>query len=48
MALPPSYLPKAIEGMRALNKNGFRYPFATWGIQSSPMESLRVSYPDRK
>lgn len=48
MALPPSYLPKAIEGMKALNKNGFRYPFATWGIQASPMESLRVSYPNRK
>ncbi len=48
MALPPAYLPKAIEGMRVLNKNGFRYPFPTWGVQASPMESFRVSYPDRK
>lgn len=48
MALPPKFLPRVVEGLRALNKNGFRYPFSSWGVQASPMESFRVSYPDRK
>lgn len=48
MALPPSYLPKVLEGLTQLTKNGFRYPFSTWGVQASPIESFRVSYPDRK
>ena len=34
--------------MHALNKNGFRYTFPTWGIQASPVESFRASYPERK
>src|SRR5919112_616318 len=33
MALPPDYLQKAIAGMEALSKNGFRYPFPQYGIQ---------------
>lgn len=47
MALPPAFLPQAIEGMIQLNKNGFRYPFGPWGIQASPMESMKRSYPGR-
>ncbi|HSG05366.1 MAG TPA: DUF169 domain-containing protein, partial [Nitrospiria bacterium] len=47
MALPPAYLKKAIAGMVQLTKNGFRYPFGPWGVQASPMESMRRSYPDR-
>jgi uncharacterized protein (DUF169 family) len=48
MALPPRFLPKVIEGLEHLGKNGFRYPFSPWGIQASPVESFRISYPDRK
>ncbi len=48
MALPPACLPGVVEGLRQLNRNGFRYPFSPWGVQSSPIESFRVSYPHRK
>ena len=47
MALPPAMLSKAIAGMRALAKNGFRYPFATWGIQQDVRAGMAVSYPGR-
>jgi len=33
MALPPDDVAKAIAGMEALAKNGFRYPFPQYGIQ---------------
>jgi len=48
MALPPDKLAQAIEGMRALAKNGFRYPFAQYGIQQDVRAGMAVSYPDRK
>jgi uncharacterized protein (DUF169 family) len=48
MALPPDQLAKAIEGMEALAKNGFRYPFAQYGIQQDVRAGMAVSYPDRK
>lgn len=48
MALPPQLLPKAIAGMEALAKNGFRYPFAQYGIQQDVRAGMAVSYPDRK
>jgi len=48
MALPPELLPKAIAGMEALAKNGFRYPFAQYGIQQDVRAGMAVSYPDRK
>lgn len=44
MALPPEQLDKAITGMRALAKNGFRYPFAQYGIQQDVRDGLAVSY----
>jgi uncharacterized protein (DUF169 family) len=47
MALPPSYLPKAIAGMRALARNGFRYPFPQYGIQQDVRDGMSVSYPER-
>ena len=34
MALSPAHLAKAITGMKALAKNGLRYPIAPYGIQS--------------
>ena len=48
MALPPALLAKAIEGMHALAKNGFRYPFPQYGIQQDVRAGMAVSYPDRK
>jgi uncharacterized protein (DUF169 family) len=47
MALPPDQLAKAIEGMRALGKNGFRYPFPQYGVQQDVRAGMAVSYPDR-
>ena len=48
MALPPEELEKAVSGMEALAKNGFRYPFAQYGIQQDVRAGMAVSYPDRK
>ncbi|HKJ00637.1 MAG TPA: DUF169 domain-containing protein [bacterium] len=48
IALAPSYLPKILEGLASLSRNGFRYPISPWGVQNSPAASLAVSYPDRK
>jgi uncharacterized protein (DUF169 family) len=48
MAIPPSFLPKVIEGLASLHKNGLRYPIPPLGIQSSPQASLAASYPGRK
>src|SRR5215813_572402 len=47
MALPPDYLAKAIAGMEALAKNGFRYPFPQYGIQQDVRAGMAVSYPAR-
>ena len=44
MALPPEFLPKAIEGMEALAKNGLRYPIPQYGIQQDARAGLGVSY----
>jgi uncharacterized protein (DUF169 family) len=45
MATPPEHLLKAIEGMRALAKNGFRYPFPQYGVQQDVRAGMAVSYP---
>jgi uncharacterized protein (DUF169 family) len=47
MALPPALIAKAIEGMHALAKNGFRYPFPQYGIQQDVRDGMAVSYPER-
>jgi uncharacterized protein (DUF169 family) len=47
MALPPRYLPQAIEGLEALAKNGIRYPIPPYGVQSDARAGLAVSYPPR-
>ena len=44
MALSPTHLAKAIEGMKALAKNGLRYPIAPYGIQSDVRAGMGVSY----
>lgn len=48
MALPVDDLEKAVTGMRALAKNGFRYPFPQYGIQQDVRAGLAVSYGERK
>jgi len=45
MATPPEYLVSAIAGMRALAKNGFRYPFPQYGVQQDVRAGMAVSYP---
>ena len=44
---PPEYLVSAIAGMKALSKNGFRYPFAQYGVQQDVRVGMAVSYPGR-
>lgn len=47
MALPPEFIVKAVAGMEALAKNGFRYPFPQYGIQQDVRAGMAVSYADR-
>ncbi|PHR61891.1 MAG: hypothetical protein COA43_01595 [Robiginitomaculum sp.] len=44
IAFPPSYLPKIIEGLSQLSKNGLRYPIPNHGLDVSPMASMAKSY----
>jgi uncharacterized protein (DUF169 family) len=44
MALKPLHLDKAITGMKALSKNGLRYPIPPYGIQSDVRAGMGVSY----
>src|SRR5262245_8833961 len=44
MAIPPRFLPKVIEGLAALDRNGLRYPVPPFGIQSDAGAGLAVSY----
>ena len=48
MAIPPRYLPKVIEGLAALDKNGLRYPIPPYGIQADAGAGLAVSYSDKQ
>src|SRR5918997_3212305 len=44
MALKPSDLRKAVDGMQALAKNGLRYPIPPYGIQNDPSPGMGASY----
>ena len=44
MALPPHHLVKAIEGMKAIAKNGFRYPIPPYGVQMDARAGMGVTY----
>jgi len=48
MALPPRYLALAIDGMKALAKNGIRYPVAPYGIQNDVRAGLVATYDVRR
>jgi uncharacterized protein (DUF169 family) len=45
MAAPPEFMDQAIAGMQALAGNGFRYPFASYGIQQDVRAGMGASYP---
>lgn len=44
MAIPPSYLPKVVAGLKALSRNGLRYPIPNLGLTTSPEVALKKSY----
>ena len=44
MAIPPGYLPKVIEGLEALSRNGLRYPIPPYGINNDARAGMGVSY----
>jgi hypothetical protein len=44
MATPPDHLFKALAGMKALARNGFRYPFPQYGVQQDVRAGMAVSY----
>ena len=46
MALPPSFLPKIIDGLKHLSANGLRYPIATYGVTNDVRDGMGVSYSD--
>ena len=47
MALSPADLRVAVEGMKALAKNGLRYPIPPYGIQMDPSLGMGGSYKPR-
>ena len=44
MAIPPGYLPKVIEGLDRLSRNGLRYPIPQYGINNDVRAGMNVSY----
>ena len=46
MAIPPSFLPKVIDGLEALSRNGLRYPIPPYGVNADARAGLGVSYGD--
>ncbi len=44
MAIPPAYLPKTIEGLAQLSKNGLRYPIPPYSVQTDARAGLGYSY----
>jgi len=44
MAIPPSFLPKVIQGLEALSANGLRYPIPSYGINNDVRAGMGASY----
>lgn len=44
MAIPPSYLPRVVEGLERLSRNGLRYPIPQYGINNDVRTGMNVSY----
>ena len=40
----PRFLPKVIDGLAALAKNGLRYPIAPYGVNNDVRAGMSVSY----
>lgn len=47
MALPPHFLPKVIDGLDHLARNGLRYPIPSYGLQNDVRAGMGASYPGR-
>lgn len=48
MAIQPGFLPRVVQGLAALSKNGLRYPIPPWGIQADAEAGLAVSYAGKE
>ncbi len=46
MALPPAFLPRIIEGLEQLSRNGLRYPIPSYGVNNDVRAGMGVSYND--
>ena len=44
MAIPPHFLPKVIDGLDHLSRNGLRYPIPQYGINNDVRTGMNVSY----
>ena len=44
MAIPPHFLPRVIQGMEALSRNGLRYPIPSYGVSNDARAGMGVSY----
>ena len=44
MAIPPHFLPKVIDGLDHLSRNGLRYPIPQYGINNDVRAGMNVSY----
>ncbi len=44
MAMPPKFLPGALDGLEALARNGLRYPIPPYGVQNDAAAGLGRSY----
>jgi len=44
MAIPPHFLPKVIDGLEHLSRNGLRYPIAPYGVNTDAKAGMGVSY----
>ena len=47
MAIPPSFLPKTIDGLDHLSRNGLRYPIPQYGVNNDARAGLGVSYGNK-
>lgn len=44
LAMPPAFMPKMLDGVEALSRNGLRYPIPQYGIQQDVREGMGASY----
>ena len=44
MAIPPAFLPKVVDGLDHLSRNGLRYPIPQYGINNDVRAGMSVSY----